>query len=231
MGEIFTGMLFKMKSSLTGNKVSYQLPLGEACLGLDCFLGKKIKFTFTEKIFCIETKKQIKKTYGQGYSYEAFLKLPECDSCMLHPEKCHYHEGTCRDPHWGEKNCFIPHFVYLSLTSGVKVGVTRERNTPQRWIDQGAVKALPILRVQNRKDAGIIECEAKKFLDDKTNWRKMLQGDIPSISLEDEKERLIYQLGDILDDLMAEEIESDVWSFEYPFILDEKFALKTILLL
>ena len=29
------------------------------------------------------------KSYAQGYCYPCFRKLPQCDSCIVSPEKCH----------------------------------------------------------------------------------------------------------------------------------------------
>jgi hypothetical protein len=44
----------------------------------------------------------------------------------------------------------VDHFVYLSLASGVKVGIIRHYNVPGRWIDQGAVQAVVIAKVPRR---------------------------------------------------------------------------------
>ena len=41
------------------------------------------------------------------------------------------HEGIAlRDMEWEEKHHNQPHVVYLSYTSGIKVGVTRDTNMP-----------------------------------------------------------------------------------------------------
>ena len=76
-----------------------------------------------------------------------------------------------------------PHVIYLSNTSGVKVGITRESQVPTRWIDQGAVEALPILRVSSRLNAGLIETAFKQHLNDKTNWRNMLKNEVNETDL------------------------------------------------
>ena len=70
------------------------------------------------------------------------------------------------------------HFVYLSLTSGIKVGVTRYTQIPTRWIDQGAIKALKIAKTPNRYLAGAIEVKLKEFVSDRTSWQKMLKNDV-----------------------------------------------------
>jgi hypothetical protein len=112
---------------------------------------------------------------------------------MVRPEKCHYAKGTCRQPVWGEQNCFAPHYIYLANTSGVKVGITR--NIPQRWLDQGATQALPIIKVNNRFDAGKLEIIFKQFIADKTNWRKMLSGNAKDINLQNIAYDLLKQIG------------------------------------
>ena len=68
-----------------------------------------------------------------------------------------------------------PHIVYFAVSSGLKVGVTRDTQVPTRWIDQGAHQALPIVEVPNRYLAGITEVALKAYFNDKTNWRIMLQ--------------------------------------------------------
>jgi hypothetical protein len=77
--------------------------------------------------------------------------------------------------------------VYLSITSGVKVGVTRNTQVPFRWIDQGAVQAIELARTPNRYTAGLIEVHLKSSLDDKTNWRAMLKNEIQAQDLIERK--------------------------------------------
>lgn len=95
--------------------------------------------------------------------------------CMVKPELCHYHKGTCREPEWGEKHCMKQHYIYLSYTSGMKVGITRQEPPIGRWIDQGATLGLAIAKCNERLDAGKIETALKEHIADKTNWRKLLQ--------------------------------------------------------
>lgn len=183
------------KMHVTGlDPVMYQLVFyvdnkKTADLDLNPFIGKKLTLSFTGKINCISCNRNIKKTFGQGYCYPCYIKLASCDSCILKPHLCHYHKGTCREPKWGEENCFIPHIVYLANTSGVKVGITRETQVPIRWCDQGATQALPIIRVQSRYQSGLIEEEISKHMADKTNWRKMLSripGELDLVSIRNE---------------------------------------------
>ncbi len=170
------GTVLKMRSEIKRSKVIYSLPLGELNIELNPLIGKEIKLEHSGNIFCIETGKSITKTYNSGYSYEAFISKASCDTCIVQPEKCHYHLGSCREPKWGENHCMRPHIVYLSVTSGVKVGITRKTQVPTRWIDQGAVLARSIYEVPNRLAAGLVETDLKNEFADKTNWRKMLSG-------------------------------------------------------
>lgn len=110
-------------------------------------------------------------------------RLAQCDMCIVKPETCHYHKGTCREPEWGERNCFAPHYVYLSHTSGLKVGITRHTQIPTRWIDQGATQATIIFKVQSRRQSGMVETAFKEMVADKTNWRTMLRENQPDIDL------------------------------------------------
>ena len=184
----YTGQLYKMASKHV-SPIEYTFVLkqnGEVITGLPCaneFIGRKLTIEFTGKINCIACQSPIKKTYQQGYCFLCAQKLASCDMCILKPEICHYHLGTCREPNWGLSNCFIPHLVYLANSSGIKVGVTRETQTPHRWIDQGAIQSLPIVRVQSRVQAGLLESTFAKYIADKTNWRKMLQGNNEKLDL------------------------------------------------
>jgi hypothetical protein len=92
----------------------------------------------------------MKKSFNQGYCYACFSRLAQCDLCIVRPETCHYAAGTCRDTEWALAFCFQPHIVYLANTSGLKVGITRHTQIPTRWIDQGAIQALPIMKVALR---------------------------------------------------------------------------------
>jgi hypothetical protein len=84
-----------------------------------------------------------------------------------------------------------PHYVYLANASGLKVGITRATQIPTRWLDQGAVQALPMLKVQSRHQSGLVEVALKQHVSDRTDWRKMLKG-------EPELHDLPMQCGDLL---------------------------------
>lgn len=209
------GNILKMKTELK-DVVQYHLPIGDELLHMNPLIGKKIKLSFDGKINCIATGEEINKTYGQGYSFKSFRSLAECDMCMVRPETCHYADGTCREPSWGEKHCMIPHYIYLSVASGLKVGITRETNLPFRWMDQGAITALPILKVKDRLTSGLIEVELSKSYADKTNWRKMLKGDVDPVDLYEVREEIFENFGNLIDDYEAEDLEEDALDIKYP---------------
>lgn len=177
-----SGHLSKMEVTL-GDTVAYQLPLDDQRIPLNDAIGKSIAIEHIGDIHCIHCGRRSKKSFSQGYCYPCFTKLPQCDTCIMSPERCHFHQGTCRDPAWGEKYCFTDHFVYLANSSGVKVGITRGTQLPTRWIDQGATQGLPIFRVQTRYQAGLIEDCIREFVADKTSWQKMLKGNAESVDL------------------------------------------------
>jgi len=179
-----SGHLSKMEASLdTEGSVDYQLPIDDQRIGMNTLIGQTISIEHIGDIHCIHCGRRTKKSFSQGYCYPCFSKLPQCDTCIMSPEKCHFHHGTCRDPEWGEKYCFTDHFVYLSNTSGVKVGITRGTQLPTRWIDQGATQGLPIFRVQTRYQAGLIEDCIREHIADKTHWQRMLKGNADGVDL------------------------------------------------
>lgn len=189
------GNIRKMKTSLgTDGSVSYALPIGDEVLEMNQFIGKELSFEFLGEINCVSCDAKTKKTFGGGFCYPCFMSLPEADMCVMKPETCHYHEGTCRDPEWGEKNCMRPHTVYLANSSGLKVGITREKKPETRWMDQGAVQAIPLVTVPTRLDSGKVEVALKKYVTDKTNWRKMLKGEVDSYDLEEKRKEFLEHL-------------------------------------
>ena len=194
MGFKQSGHLLKMEANISPEGyVEYQLPLDEYRVPLNQLIGRSVRIEYLGDIHCIHCGRRSKKSFSQGYCYPCFTKLPQCDTCIMSPERCHYHAGTCRDPQWGEKYCFTDHFVYLSNTSGVKVGITRGTQLPTRWIDQGATQALPIMRVRTRLQSGAVEVAFKQHVADKTNWRDMLKGTADSLDMPAERDRLVAE--------------------------------------
>jgi len=222
MSKVMLGTLQKMKSSL-GNVVEYQLPVGENFLPLNPLIGKTLKLTHTGNIFCDACGKKTKKSYSQGHCFPCMKKLARCDMCIMKPETCHYAKGTCREPEWGDTHCMVSHYVYLSNTSGLKVGITRHTQLPTRWIDQGATQALAILKVKTRQISGLVEIALAEMVADKTNWRAMLKGDNENIDLKMEAARLLPIIESRLNELLAlygedavEQLDEELVTIQYP---------------
>ena len=212
------GFIRKMKVSPT-TPIQYTLPVGEELVGMNPLIGRSLSLVWSGKIACINCSRSIKKSFNQGYCYPCFTSLAECDMCIVKPELCHYHKGTCRNSEWGEKNCFRPHTVYLANSSALKVGITRGIEPSTRWIDQGARQGLPIRTVPNRLEAGRLEVALSEFVGDKTNWRKMLKGDPPAVELAAERDRLYAELetGHPDFDVPGESVpDARVMELEYP---------------
>jgi len=181
-----------MRVELTA-PVTYQLLVGESAIPLNPYLGSSVRLRYLGAISCIHCGRATKKSFSQGYCYPCFQSLAQCDSCIVSPEKCHYDSGTCREPSWAEAHCLQPHIVYLANSSGIKVGITRGTQVPTRWIDQGAVQALPILGVQTRQQSGFVEMLFKRHVADKTNWRAMLKGQVDVLDLPAQRDRLLAE--------------------------------------
>ena len=186
------GTLKKMLTEL-GQPVQYQLPLGDQLLPLNDLIGKNLQLKYTGSIACIHCSRVSKKSFGQGYCYPCFKKLAQCDMCIMKPEQCHYSKGTCREPEWGEEFCMRNHYVYLANSSGIKVGITRETQIPVRWIDQGAIQAIPIIKVSTRLLSGLVEVLIAKKIPDKTNWRTMLKGQNERLDMELLRDQLLEE--------------------------------------
>lgn len=199
------GTLRKMLSTLdSSNTVNYSLPVGDDTLALNPLIGKPLSMRHTGNIFCSNCSKKTKKSYSQGHCYVCMTKLASCDMCIMKPETCHYAAGTCREPSWGEENCFIPHYVYLSNTSGVKVGITRHTQLPTRWIDQGATQGMVLYKVKSRYISGLVEVALAKFIADKTHWQAMLKGNAEDVDLKERASELIPQIQTVIESIIAE---------------------------
>lgn len=153
-------------------------------------IGKRLNIHFQGKIHCINCGAETNKSFHQGYCYQCFTTLPQTDVGILNPEKDMSHKGISRDMEWAKENSLVDHIVYLSVTSNLKVGVTRYTQVPTRWIDQGAISAIKLARTPNRHLAGLIEVSLKAHISDKTNWKEMLVANSHQINLKNEKQRV-----------------------------------------
>ena len=206
--------------------VSYSLPIGDQIVALNQYLGRTIRLEALGEIHCMHCARRTRKSYSQGYCYPCFTKLAQCDLCIMSPERCHYDQGTCRDPAWGEQFCMTDHIVYLANSSGAKVGITRATQLPTRWIDQGASQGLPIMRVSARHHSGFVEDLLRKQIADRTDWRKMLRGEPESLSLTELRDSLVDGARSGMDELHARHgiqafqplPDAQVMEIQYPVI-------------
>ena len=180
-----------MMQTKYGDPIEYALLLDALRIPLNEYLGRSILLDFTGVVRCVTCNRKVRKTYNDGHCWPCTQTLARCDLCIVKPETCHYHKGTCREPAWGEKHCMSPHFVYLANSTGIKVGITRGTNLPFRWIDQGAYQAIPVMEVQTRYHSGLMEMMFKQYVNDRTDWRKMLKNEVASIDLPTERRGLL----------------------------------------
>jgi hypothetical protein len=217
-----TTNLRKMRTHLDENQMAqYLLPVYDNLdyshdVSVNSWIGKTITIAYRGQINCVETGKSIKKTFGEGLSYDAFLRSPLASPSIIRPELSRIHEGIAlRDEAWEREHHLVPHFVYLSKTSHIKVGVTRVGNVPSRWIDQGAAEAIVLAETPYRQLAGAIEVALKDTLSDKTSWQAMLKNTIAEdVSLLQKK----HEIADVLPHEFQDYISDDdrVHSINYP---------------
>lgn len=206
--------LRKLQTELK-NPVEYKLKTRDSSISLNQLIGKKLGIFYQNKINCIHCGRETKKSFAQGYCYPCFISLPQTDECILKPELCKAHEGVSRDIKWAEENCLQDHYVYLALSSHVKVGVTRNSQVPTRWIDQGASKAIKIACTPNRYTAGLMEVDLKQYFSDKTSWQKMLKNEIDdTINLVEKKQEAYDKIDSNFYEFFID--EDQITEIEYP---------------
>ncbi len=211
------GNLLKMRSAIEDGTVQYRLVMGDETIGMNDLVGKSIRLEYKNRINCISCGKVTSKSFAQGFCYSCFQTAPEAEECVLNPEKCKAHLGESRNQEWAENHCLIPHYVYLAVASGIKVGVTRSTQIPTRWIDQGAWKAIIIAETPNRHIAGVIETFLKQHFSDKTNWRNMLKNlQADDIDIMEQKQKAISLLPKELQKYAK--ADEPVWELNYPVL-------------
>jgi hypothetical protein len=212
----YVGVISKMETE-PGTPVTYRLPVGEHRVGMNSLLGKELTLTWLGKIHCLKCGRVTKKSFGQGYCYPCFISIGETEECVLRPELCRAHEGIARDMDFARTYCLQEHFVYLALSSEIKVGVTRKSQIPYRWIDQGASRAIKLAKTPNRYLAGLIEVALKRYLTDKTNWRNMLMNKIAEHeSLLEKKASIALMVPDDLKEYLCS--DDTIVELVYPYI-------------
>ncbi len=194
---------------------------------LQTALGSKVRLDFTGAIHCTVTGKRIRKTYGDGMSFDAWRSAPEAVESVLRPELSRIHEGIAlRDAVWEREHHLAPHVTYLSFTGGIKVGVTRSVQALTRWMDQGATAAIRVLEVPYRQLAGSAEVLLKSAFSDRTQVAAMLRQVAPDApALAAAKERALLVLGEEFEPFISE--SDDVIQFEYPLVEWPK-AIQTV---
>lgn len=226
----YQGICHKMQARITPasnatlpSHVEYKFVLDQFNTDLMQCLGEKLQLEWTGRIFCVSCGNATPKSYSQGHCFKCFKTKAECDMCILKPETCHYHLGTCREESFAQLVCFQPHIVYLANSSALKVGITRQVNMPTRWLDQGATQALPILCVGSRRLSGQVEILFAEMIADKTNWRALLKGEADPVDLVEEKEQILDQfhmeLANLSNEYSEEELvflDDQPLEFQYP---------------
>lgn len=195
----YQGICQKMQASInsvshdTPSHVEYKFVLDQFNTDLMRLINQDIQIEWTGRIFCLSCGAKTSKSYSQGHCFKCFKTKAACDMCILKPETCHHHLGTCREESFAQSVCFQPHIVYLANSSALKVGITRQVNMPTRWLDQGATQALPIMQVSSRRMSGQVEILLAEMISDKTDWRKLLKGEAAPLDLHEEKEHILDQ--------------------------------------
>jgi hypothetical protein len=216
------GNLRKMKTRLDDSGMAqYELVLFDvlepsAQVPLNEWVGKDICLHFAKQIHCVVTGKKIRKAYGEGMSWDAFSTSPLASPSIISPELSQAHLGIgLRDLEWEIEHHVKPHYTYLSLTSGIKVGVTRKIQVPTRWIDQGATEAIVLAETPYRQAAGLIEVALKPYMADKTNWRNMLKNVAEaSRSLLETKQLVMEKIPEELQQFLVE--DNSLTKISYP---------------
>lgn len=185
---IFEGQIRKMLTE-NGSPVHYYLNLKDDYIDVNQQIGKKIHI-YHDRYECLNCGLD-REIYRMGYCKSCFFLVPEASDSIIRPELSQAHLGIQeRDLAWEMAFQLQPHIVYLAVSSDIKVGVTREKQLPTRWIDQGASYATILAKTSNRYEAGMIEVAMKNHVSDKTSYQKMLRNEVPEIDLIHQKEFL-----------------------------------------
>ena len=215
----YQGVLQKMQTEFL-SPIQYYLVFEDSFLNVNQLIGKEISISF-EGYQCLNCGKQ-KKIFRQGHCYDCFMSSASVGDWIMRPELSTAHlDIEDRDLAYEKRVQLQPHIVYLALSSEVKVGVTRKTQIPTRWIDQGAIEAIPIVEVPNRYLAGITEVALKNHFADKTSWQKMLKNNVPNIDLVAERNNVLQWLPEEIKPYFAK--EQELYKIDFPI---ENFPTK-----
>ncbi len=208
---MFSGVLKKM-TSIHDNPVRYIIDFDNDLIFLNQIIGKKIKIHKTG--YCCLSCFENLQIFANGFCKKCFFESPIAGDWIMKPELSKAHLGIeDRDISYEKKVQLQNHIVYLSKTSGIKVGVTRSNNMSTRWIDQGAIEAVELIEVPNRYLAGIAEVKLKEIFSDKTNWRKMLTSNFEEADIIKNKKIALDELGSEFEEFFK--TDSEVMKFNY----------------
>jgi len=204
----FAGFKTHCETTQAGLEVVYFADIGGVEVCLNEFLEFGFTISYTGVAHCRHCSVYLRKTYAGGYCFDCFSTLARCDLCVVSPDRCHFHLGTCREPSWGEDFCMQPHVVYLANTSGPKVGITRAGREHKRWMDQGASSALRFAQTPTRRAAGMLEAYLKRYVSDRTDWRSLVTGSCKTIDLTELRRQLMSSTSESLERVRQGQVEA-----------------------
>jgi hypothetical protein len=212
----FFSTLAKMPA-YANEEVHYLLNTDDDFVKMDYLLGRQISIEFLDQKICASCGGMFKSLFRMGFCRECFFSSPMAGESIVRPELSRAHEGIeDRDLAFEKSYQLQPHVVYLANSGGLKVGVTREKQKVNRWIDQGASSATVLAVTSNRYEAGMIEVELKQHLADKTVWQRMLKNEDPEMDLSAEKEKAAGLLSEEWKKFIAE--DDEVCHLKYPVL-------------
>ncbi len=175
-----SGYIDKMHTSLEEGMAHYKLSFDDQQVDMDFLVGQHIELTYNKTIQCAN---------------------PECK--RITPKSINIDYPVLKYPTKVVSLSFDKNPIISGVLNGIKIGITKKTNGPSRWIDQGAISALPILEVKTRLESGLIEKALKSFITDKTNWRAMLKNETTAADLVTTKASLLGEISGLVDELKA----------------------------
>ena len=213
--------ILKKMHSVFNDPVKYLMNINGVEYKLNDYIGKGIKIEWQKKVVC-HCGKEFSKFYRASFCYNCYWNSPLASQSIYKPELCTAHLGIEeRDLEFEKQLQLSDHYVYLANSSGLKVGITRSSQVPNRWIDQGASQAIILALVPNRRFSGDIEVALKYYVKDKTNWRKMLSSEPARLDLKGIKKGLITKVPNEYQKYISS--DDSITRISYPII---KYPLK-----
>jgi hypothetical protein len=107
------------------------------------------------------------------------------------------------------------------------VGITRQTQIPTRWIDQGAIQALPILKVQSRYISGLVEVVIAQHVSDKTSWQRMLKNLVEAVDLKEKRDELLLTCESEIEDIIKRFGDGAIEFLPDAEVVDISFPVET----